>query len=210
LAHSPNPSNASIPTAPATIGAAAELLLPLLTLSVPVGTLPGEMGVVGFWDVGLVALGFNTLTHILAVIQGEGRDKYPSITCTTPPATSTFGVTTLALFTKTLPLLSILIFTLPPARVPSVVLDSKLLYPTVPLITWYSKTLANCSVLRLLTVVSIAWNAALDGAKTVTSCRESTALTRLTAVKALARDVRFKEPAVLEMGMGAVRTRSIM
>jgi hypothetical protein len=57
-----------------------------------------------------------------------------SITWITPLATSTFGTVTAALFTKTVPL-AMVILILPPSRVFSVVLLSRVLYPTVPLIT---------------------------------------------------------------------------
>lgn len=56
----------------------------------------------------------------------------------------------------------------------------------------------------------IAWKAELDGAKIVTSGRESTALTRLADVRAPAREVRFAATAVEETDWGIVRTRSMM
>ena len=56
---------------------------------------------------------------------------YPSITWTTPLLTRTLGVRTLAELMKTVPF-SIVIVTLAPLTVLSVVLLRLLLYPTVP------------------------------------------------------------------------------
>jgi hypothetical protein len=137
------------------------------------------------------------------------KRTHESITCTTPPATSTFGVTTLALLTNTFPSTTVIV-TLPPPSVGSVVLDNKLLYPTVPFTTWYVRIFDSCSVLNVDSAEPIASNAELEGAKIVTSRSESTALTRLADVRAPAREVRFAATAVEETGSGIVRTRSIM
>lgn len=56
----------------------------------------------------------------------------------------------------------------------------------------------------------IAWNAAFEGAKMVTSLRESTAVTRLAFVKAPARAVSWESMADIAGDRGMVRTVSIM
>lgn len=111
-----------------------------------------------------------------------------SITCTTPFATSTLGTITLALFTKTDPS-SIVIVTFLPATVGIDSLVKSVEYPTVPFMTWYSRMLASWAVLRLPTAEPIAWKAALEGAKMVTSCRLSTVLARLVCMRAPTRAV---------------------
>jgi len=65
-------------------------------------------------------------------------------------------------------------------------------------------------MVRLGRAEPMAWNAALEGAKTVTSLRESTAPTSLAAVRAPAREVRFAATAVVLMLGGRVRTESMM
>lgn len=62
------------------------------------------------------------------------RITYLSMTCTTPFATKTSAVTTLAPFTMTPPFPTVIV-TLLPLTVFKVVLLSKLLYPTVPATT---------------------------------------------------------------------------
>ena len=70
--------------------------------------------------------------------------------------------------------------------------------------------LASSSVERADAVAAIAWNAALLGAKMVTSERTSTGLIRSVAVRALAREVSPAAVAVAEAFPGTVRTVSIM
>lgn len=53
-------------------------------------------------------------------------------------------------------------------------------------------------------------NASFEGAKIVTSVRESTVLTRSACVRAPAREVRLRDMAVLEGDVGRVRTLEIM
>ena len=123
--------------------------------------------------------------------------------------TRTFGVTTLAKLTKTLPF-PMVIVTLAPLTVLSVVLLRMLLYPTVPCTTWHSRMLVNCSVLKFPAADPIAWNAALEGANIVTSDRKSTVWTSFAEVKAPAREVRFTAAAVVESFTGRVRTASMI
>lgn len=80
----------------------------------------------------------------------------------------------------------------------------------MPLMTWYSRMLASCSVVKLPAAVPIAWKAALDGAKIVTSLRLSTAEMRLVWVRAPASAVRLLSTAEKERDMGTVRTVSII
>jgi hypothetical protein len=106
---------------------------------------------------------------------GERRRNYLSITWTTPLATRTLGVTTFAELTKTVPFSTVMV-TFPPPTVFNVVFVSRGLYPTVPVTIWYTRMLANSAVLKLPRDDPTAWNAALLGAKTVTSWRPSTML----------------------------------
>jgi hypothetical protein len=53
-------------------------------------------------------------------------------------------------------------------------------------------------VVKVPTAEPIAWKAAFDGAKMVTSFRESTVETRLVVVRAPASEVRFAATAVEE------------
>jgi hypothetical protein len=132
-----------------------------------------------------------------------------SITCTTPLATKTSGVITFALFTYTFPF-SMVMVTFSPFTVVNVVFVKVVLYPTVPFTTWYVKMLSNCAVERFPSAEPIALNAALEGAKIVTSLRSSTVVTRLALVRAPAREVRFAATAVAESDSGIVRTRSMI
>ena len=65
-------------------------------------------------------------------------------------------------------------------------------------------------MVKFPTADPIAWNAALEGEKMVTSERKSTVWTSFAAVKAPARDVRFAAAAVDESDAGRVRTVSMM
>jgi hypothetical protein len=56
----------------------------------------------------------------------------------------------------------------------------------------------------------IAWNAALSGAKIVTSRRPSTVFTEPDWVRAPAREVRLVAEAVAKSEVGIVRTESII
>ena len=80
----------------------------------------------------------------------------------------------------------------------------------MPLTTWYSRIEVNWAVERDPTAEPIAWKAALEGAKMVTSWRESTVETRLASVSAPVRAVRFAAAAVAASDSGIVRTVSIM
>jgi hypothetical protein len=60
------------------------------------------------------------------------------------------------------------------------------------------------------TAEPIAWKAAFEGAKIVTSRRESTVETREACVRAPTREVRFAAEAVAASEAGMVRTVSIM
>lgn len=120
---------------------------------------------------------------------------------------------TCAEFTNTL-LFSALILTVPPDKVGKLSLASpvvrRLEYPTVPLITWYSRMLDSCWVVRVEVWALTALKAASEGAKIVTSLRESTAVRRLVALSPLARDVRLLETAAVEGGGGTVKTVSMI
>jgi len=76
--------------------------------------------------------------------------------------------------------------------------------------TWYSRMEASWAVVRVPTAEPIAWKAALEGAKIVTSWRESTVETRFACVRAPVRAVRFAAAAVEASDSGIVRTVSIM
>lgn len=84
------------------------------------------------------------------------------------------------------------------------------LYPTVPLTTWYSKMDINCSVLRFPITEPIDWNATLEGANIVTSESELAFWTRFADVRAPATEVRLAAAAVLESDAGRVRTVSMI
>ena len=163
----------------------------------------------------VVALGLRTLGgckwRAFGTVWGEGFDKgtYASMTCTTPFATSTSGVTTLALLTKTEPFKIVMVTSLPWRVLIEVPFDRSVLYATVPLITWYSRILDNCARLKLPTAEPMAWKAALLGTKTVTSVKPSTAPTRLVSVRAPAAALRPASIAVAEMFNGIVRTASM-
>jgi len=116
---------------------------------------------------------------------------------------------TLAELTNTAPP-STVIVTLPPFTVLSVVLVNKLLYPTVPCTTWYVRMDVSAVVEIFDSAEPIAANAALLGAKMVTSLSPSTVERRPVELRALARVVRFAARAVLEGASGMVRTVSMM
>jgi hypothetical protein len=145
---------------------------------------------------------------------GKGRwESYLSITCITPFATMISVIVTCALLTKTfLSTLSILI--LSPITVGKLSFASplvnKLEYPTVPLITWYSRILASCVSESEDAAEPISWNALLDGAKIVTSFNESTVETRLVCVKAPARAVSSESIADIAGDKGTVSTVSMI
>ena len=63
------------------------------------------------------------------------RETYASMTWTTPLLTKTSVMTTLALFTKTVPLMAVMVM-LPPPSVVRVVLVTRSLYRTRPGTTW--------------------------------------------------------------------------
>ena len=136
------------------------------------------------------------------------RVEFLTITCTTPFATSTSGIVTFAEFTNTLPP-STVMFTLPPPRVGSVMFLRPDEYPTVPFTTWYSRIWASCAVDREPTAEPMAWNAAFEGAKMVTSLRPSKAVTRFAVVRAPVSAVRLAALAVAESDSGRVRTVSM-
>lgn len=111
--------------APAVLAAAADevpLALPVAA-DVAIEEAPLKATVAGEVAVGMtetaVLLGLRTL----------------SMAWITPPATRTFGTTTLAELTKTLPPSTVMV-TLPPLTVFKVVLLNRVLYPTVPWTTW--------------------------------------------------------------------------
>ena len=65
-------------------------------------------------------------------------------------------------------------------------------------------------MVRVPTAEPMAWKAALEGAKIVTSRRESTVWTRFACVRAPVSAVRFAAAAVEASDSGMVRTVSIM
>ena len=67
----------------------------------------------------------------------------------------------------------------------------------------------KASVLAFPSAEPIAWNAAFDGAKIVTSFKPSTVETRSAVVRAPVREVRFAPAAVLDGDCGTVKTVSI-
>jgi hypothetical protein len=70
--------------------------------------------------------------------------------------------------------------------------------------------LASCMVVKAEVAEPMAWNAAFEGAKIVTSFRELTAETRDVCVRAPVRAVSCESRAELEGERGIVRTESIM
>lgn len=130
---------------------------------------------------------------------GEAGGTYLSSTWTTPFATITSLIITIALFTNTfLPTTSTL--TMPPCAVVKLMLPSMPAYPTVPFTMWYSSTLRNMvwSAWRAGRADPILSNAALEGAKIVMSLRLSTVETREVVVRAPARPVKPLSTAARE------------
>ena len=89
-------------------------------------------------------LGWSTLeSRVNSVQNGSHKKTYLSMTCTTPFATSTSAIVTVAWFTFTDPLDNV-ICTVAPLRVGIIwPFVSVVLYPTVPFTTWYSRMLAS-------------------------------------------------------------------
>lgn len=135
------------------------------------------------------------------------------MTCITPLDTIISVIVTCALFTKTFLSVASTINSVP-------ISDGKVsfanpvinnvLYPTVPLMMWYSRIDDNWVVLREDVAEPMAWKAAFEGAKIVTSLRLSTAETRLVVVRAPARAVSSESMAELAGERGMVRTVSMM
>jgi hypothetical protein len=136
-----------------------------------------------------------------------------SITCMTPFATIISVITTCAELTNTFPSVTSTI-RLPPCTVGKLSfassMVSKLEYPTVPWITWYWSIDESCVVDKLPVAEPMAWNAALEGAKMVTSLRPSTVVRRLVEARAPARAVRLLSIALNEGTWGMLITVSIM
>lgn len=76
--------------------------------------------------------------------------------------------------------------------------------------TWYVRIEESCAVVREPVAEPMAWKAALEGAKMVTSLRLSTVSTSLVSVRAPARAVRLESRAVKPGVSGMVRTLSTM
>jgi hypothetical protein len=144
---------------------------------------------------------------------GQGKDEgtYLSMTCITPFETIISAIVTIAASTKTFPLTASTATSVP-IKLGNVSFANPVikrgLYPTVPLITWYSRILVSWVLLNEEVAEPIRWKAAFEGAKIVTSLRESTAETRFAFVRAPAREVNWESIADIAGLRGRVRTVS--